>query len=191
MSDLTFYAAQGVTGSESFTVAIDGVILNANWQAAFTPGSTYYASYTTGAGVDLTAGAHTLTIQGSGNGTVFLDDVQVQSAAATYASGVQVITSTVRTEVDWDMAYGLQTVGYEGGFDVGGDNPTAADFAANVDPQAEQATLATINEYLQAGGNLPVVFNAAGEPTPWPLPRLSEPTTSMTRKRQSWPRTTP
>ncbi len=80
-----------------------------------------------------------------------------------YASGVQSITSTVRAEVDWDMAFGLQTVGYEGGFDVGGDNPSAVDFAANVDPQAQQATLATIDEYLQAGGNLPVVFNAAGD----------------------------
>src|SRR5262249_35562294 len=55
-----------------------------------------------------------------------------------------------------------QTVSYEGGFEVGGDNPSTTDYAANVDPQAQQATLDTINEYLQAGGNLPVVFNAAG-----------------------------
>jgi PA14 domain/Dockerin type I domain len=84
------------------------------------------------------------------------------NVAAMYASGVQSITSTVQTEVDWDMAFGLQTVGYEGGFDVGGNNASATDYVANVDPQAQQATLDTINEYLQAGGNLPVVFNATG-----------------------------
>ena len=91
-----------------------------------------------------------------------VNDASGTSIDAMYASGVQSITSTVQTEVDWDMAFGLQTVGYEGGFDVGGNNASATDYAANVDPQAQQATLDTINEYLQAGGNLPVVFNATG-----------------------------
>ena len=136
--------------------------------------------------MNLTAGVHTLTFQGSGNGTVFLDDIQVQSVAAMYASGVQDITSTVRSEVDWDMAYGLQTVGYEGGFDVGGDNPSAADYAANVDPQASRPPLPPLTSICKQAAIFPLSSTPQGGPTPWPPPQLSVSTTSTTRTRPNW-----
>ena len=160
--DVTFYAAQGASGSESFTVYIDGTALAWNWNTAFTPSDPYYDFYRTGSGLNLTAGTHTLSFVGTGSGTVFIDDVQVESADAMLNSGPETIGPTAVSEVDWDLAYGLKTVGYEGGFEVGGDSPTAASMAANVDLRVQQDTAATLDEYLSSGGTLPIVFNAAG-----------------------------
>jgi hypothetical protein len=160
--DVTFYAAQGaVSGSETIGVYIDSTLIY-----TIKPGNTYYSFYRTTGKVDPTAGAHVLSFVGSGTGTAFIDYVQIESVAAMINSGNMSILSQAQSEVDWAQAYGLKTTGYEGGFEIGGDGTTGgsvAAYGANVDPSVAQSVIATVDEYLQAGGNMPMVFTAVGE----------------------------
>jgi ligand-binding SRPBCC domain-containing protein len=80
---LTFSAAQRQNyqhGGQNFDVLVDNVIVG-----SFTPSSTNYATYTTSP-FTVTPGAHTITFQGldtvGGDNTAFIDNVQVQVAAA-------------------------------------------------------------------------------------------------------------
>jgi hypothetical protein len=74
---LRFFAAQGAANStpQSFQVLIDGKVVG-----TFRPGSTAYAQYTTRS-FTVTGGPHTIEFQAlnadGGNGTVFLDNVEV------------------------------------------------------------------------------------------------------------------
>jgi hypothetical protein len=159
--DVTFNDAEGaVSGSESISVYIDSTLL-----ATVTPSYVYYNFYRTSGGADVTAGTHTLEFVGSGNGTAYIDNVAVETVAAIINSGNQSILSQTEDEVNWAAAYGLKTTGYEGGFEIGGDlsgNNLVAQ-AANLDPSVQQSTINTVDEYLSAGGNMPMVFTAVGE----------------------------
>lgn len=105
-----------LSGSESVSIYIDGSLM-----ATMTPADTYYTFYRPASGLNVSSGSHVLKLVGSGNGTAFIDFVQVETVAAIINSGDQSIASQTQTEVDWASAYGLQTTGYEGGFEVGGD----------------------------------------------------------------------
>jgi hypothetical protein len=161
-SDVTFFAAQGESGEEKFVVSIDGVPLPQGWDIPFAIKENHYIFVRVSHAVNLTAGPHLLRFAGQGNGTVFIDAVKVESADAMLKTGVMDLGPTVRSEVDWDLAYGLRTAGYEGGFEVGGDNPIPASLAANVDARVRKATAATLESYICNGGDLPIVFNAVG-----------------------------
>jgi hypothetical protein len=73
---LSFAAAQSMlnTGSESFEVVVDGVVVD-----TFTPGGTEYAAYSTDS-FALTAGAHTIALVGlkaTGQDTAFIDQLSL------------------------------------------------------------------------------------------------------------------
>jgi len=82
------------------------------------------------------------------------------TVAAIYASG----ETSPSTEGDavWALGFGLHEMGYEGGFEVGGDNATALQLTADLDPNAETFETNAINKFYQLGGGTPFVFNAAG-----------------------------
>ena len=52
-----------------------------------------------------------------------------------YNSGSTDPSNTVAADALWAHAFGLRVVNYEGGFNIGGDNPTDLQKAANLDPQ--------------------------------------------------------
>jgi hypothetical protein len=82
------------------------------------------------------------------------------SIAAIYASG----ETSPSTEGDsiWALGFGLHEMGYEGGFEIGGDAPTALQLSANLDPGAATFETNAINKFFQLGGGTPFIFNAAG-----------------------------
>ena len=80
--------------------------------------------------------------------------------AAIFASGTN--TPATGSDALWATAFGLKTMGYEGGFEVGGDTGTAAAVAANLDPGAEPLAVRALDQFFQLGGTMPYVFNAAG-----------------------------
>jgi hypothetical protein len=82
------------------------------------------------------------------------------SVAAIYASG-ETVPSTEGDAI-WALGFGLHEMGYEGGFEVGGDNPSALQLTANLDPSAATFETNAINKFFQLGGGMPYIFNAAG-----------------------------
>ena len=72
------------------------------------------------------------------------------------------VSGTVNADVQLAAQFGLQDVGYEGGFKLGDDSPTNLQILATVDPRAEQMTADTLNAFFAAGGALPVVYSASG-----------------------------
>ena len=62
----------------------------------------------------------------------------------------------------WAEAFGLHEMGYEGGFEVGGDYPSALQLQANKSAAAEGEETSAIDRFFQLGGGYPFVFNAAG-----------------------------
>ena len=82
------------------------------------------------------------------------------TVAAIYASG----ETTPSTEGDavWALGFGLHEMGYEGGFEVGGDNANSLQLTANLDPSAATFETNAIDKFYQLGGGTPYVFNAAG-----------------------------
>ncbi|MEI9987532.1 MAG: PA14 domain-containing protein [Aliidongia sp.] len=82
------------------------------------------------------------------------------NVAAIYASG----ETTPSTEGDaiWALAFGLHEMGYEGGFEIGGDTPSTVQLTANLDPQAQPFGSTAIQSFFRLGGGMPFVFNAAG-----------------------------
>jgi PA14 domain len=80
--------------------------------------------------------------------------------AAIFASG-ETLPST-EGDALWALGFGLHEMGYEGGFEVGGDTPSAVELAANVDPAAQSFAGAAIDEFFALGGGMPFIFNSAG-----------------------------
>ena len=80
--------------------------------------------------------------------------------AAIFASGTN--TPATGSDALWATAFGLKTMGYEGGFEVGGDTGTASEVAANLDPGALPLATKALTQFFQLGGTMPFVFNAAG-----------------------------
>jgi hypothetical protein len=82
------------------------------------------------------------------------------SAQAILASGIT--NPSTETDALWATAFGLHEMGYEGGFNVGGDNPSALQLSANTASGAAAPTAAALGEFFGNGGGYPFVFNAAG-----------------------------
>ena len=101
-----------------------------------------------------------------------LNDISGPTIDDWYASGLNEsgrFPSTVRLDVAWARAYGLKTNLYEGGFQVGGDpfgvatSYTAQQLEANRDPRARGLENRTLRLVEEAGVDLTVIFNAAGD----------------------------
>ncbi|WP_189048617.1 PA14 domain-containing protein [Aliidongia dinghuensis] len=82
------------------------------------------------------------------------------TAAAVFASG-QNVPST-GSDALWANAFGLKAMGYEGGFEVGGDTGTASEVALNLDPGVLGQATQALNAFFHLGGTMPFIFNAAG-----------------------------
>ncbi|MDB5359066.1 MAG: Fibronectin type domain protein [Rhodospirillales bacterium] len=80
--------------------------------------------------------------------------------ALIFASGTN--TPATGSDTLWATAFGLKAMGYEGGFEVGGDTGTGAAIAANLDPGAEPLAVRALTQFFTLGGTMPFVFNAAG-----------------------------
>ncbi len=157
-SDISFSAALGSSGSQSIEVFYGTTQIGGINSTTFTPNSSSYLSNIT-LPFNAAAGTATITFVGTGGGTAFIDNVQVQTVNAMYNSGVQSITSLVSDETAWAAAYGLQMVSYEGGFHVGGDSPTPLQTIANLDPRAQAAEAAGTATYFQDGGELAMYYD--------------------------------
>ena len=71
------------------------------------------------------------------------------------------VPDKVVTDVTWGRSYGLvHDVAYEGGFQIGGDNPSTLQKQANLDSRAKQMEITTQTDFNQAGGDLLMYFNA-------------------------------
>ncbi|MEA2757131.1 MAG: trimeric autotransporter adhesin [Aliidongia sp.] len=84
----------------------------------------------------------------------------LSTVSAILTSGIT--NPSTETDTLWATAFGLHEMGYEGGFDVGGDHASALQLAANLDPAALAPAAAAIGEFFQNGGGYPFVFDAAG-----------------------------
>jgi hypothetical protein len=161
-ADLAFNAAEGSAGTESFDIYYDNTLIGRDWRKVWTPDHTTFDLYHT-LSFATTPGPHTIRFVGlGGSGTVFIDNIQVETANAMYNSGPGSPYNTVAADAQWAHAFGLHVVNYEGGFEIGGDNPTDLKAMANLDPRAQQFELQGIQQVFQAGSDLALVFNASG-----------------------------
>jgi hypothetical protein len=83
------------------------------------------------------------------------------SIDAIYASGLAPPT-WVQTDAEYAQTFGLREIGYEGGFEIYGDTPTALQLSADLDPRAQNFETQGLDYYLANGGGLGVIFNVAG-----------------------------
>ena len=99
-------------------------------------------------------------------------NTDADTVADIYASGMDLtLPSTTAADAAWTLAYGLQELGYEGGFYVGANNVSVSDTAAqtalqtvaNLDPSATPFETLSIDLFFQKGGNVPLVFTTSGE----------------------------
>jgi hypothetical protein len=99
-------------------------------------------------------------------------NTEASTIAGIYASGMDLsLPHTTASDAVWTLAYGLQEMGYEGGFYVGANNVSVSDSAAqtdlqnaaNLDPSATKFETQSINLFFQEGGNIPLIFNTSGE----------------------------
>jgi hypothetical protein len=99
-------------------------------------------------------------------------NTQASSVAGIYASGLDLsLPATTASDAAWTLAYGLQELGYEGGFYVGANNVSVSDTAAqtalqnaaNLDPSAAPFETQSIDLFFQKGGGIPLVFTTSGE----------------------------
>ena len=97
---------------------------------------------------------------GGGGWYVTPESPSAGSVAGIYASG----ETTPSTEGDsiWAYAFGLHEVGYEGGFEIGGDTPSALQLTADLDAQAQPFATTALDTFFRLGGGMAFVFNAAG-----------------------------
>ncbi|HLZ66877.1 MAG TPA: PA14 domain-containing protein [Aliidongia sp.] len=127
-------------------------------------GMTYLENYYDNAdGVAHVAAPHPASYYLWGGGAGWYQSANsagASSVSAIYASGETV--PTTQADATWTLGFGLHEMGYEGGFEIGGDTPTALQLAANLDPNAQAFETTAIRKFFQLGGNMPFIFNAAG-----------------------------
>ena len=98
---------------------------------------------------------------GGGAGWYVTSNAPTASSVAAILAAGQTNPSTEGDTI-WAEAFGLHEMGYEGGFEVGGDTPSALQLLANRAAAAEDAETNAIDRFFQLGGGYPFVFNAAG-----------------------------
>ena len=117
-------------------------------------------------------------------------NTEASTIPAIYASGMDMeLPGTTATNAAWTLAYGLQELGYEGGFYVGANNVSVTDSAAqtqlqndaNLDPAAAGFETESINLFFQKGGNIPLVFTTSGEQYGIVYPTIHEQNTPKMR----------
>ncbi len=183
--------------SYGLTISIDGgAALELSEGGAGYSGSTTSTSVwgweRTGA-FNVTAGYHTVTFKNtssSGGATVFLDDMGIQTVNGLFkdaaAQGVKNNTLDLMSDVALCQQWGLYDVGYEGGFDFNedkglddsngyddlgekGDSSAVPNVGAmaNLDPRAEPLVITTLDQFYNAGGTLPMVFDSSSQINGW------------------------
>jgi hypothetical protein len=90
-----------------------------------------------------------------------VNDPDASSIDTIYASGLALPT-WVQTDAEYAHTFGLREIGYEGGFEIYGDSPTALQLSADLDPRAKEFETQGLDYYLANGGGLGVIFNVAG-----------------------------
>jgi hypothetical protein len=90
-----------------------------------------------------------------------VNDPGASTLDAIFASGLAV-PNWVQTDAEYAHTFGLPEIGYEGGFEIGGDTPTALQLSADLDPRARALEVAGLDYYLGQGGGLGMIFNVAG-----------------------------
>ena len=190
--DITLFATQTSSSyNYGLTISIDGGAAlqlcegGAGYSGSTTSTSQWGWERTTAFSV--TAGYHTVTFtntSSSGGATVFIDDLGIQTVngiiegvAATFKNNTLDLMSDVALCQQW----GLSDVGYEGGFDFNqclglddsngyddmgekdysGDVPNVA-MEANLDPRAVAVVMGTLDQFYNAGGTLPIVYESTG-----------------------------
>jgi hypothetical protein len=100
-----------------------------------------------------------------GGGGAWYYTVNVPTAATIpeiYASSV-VLPGSQPIDAQWAHAFGLAFAGYEGGFEIGGDQPTSLQLAANVDPAAKAAAASGLTYgAAETGEGLSLIYTIAG-----------------------------
>ncbi len=146
--------------------------------------SDYYATKT----FQATPGStHTITIRGQGNlgnpsltgQTVYIGEVRITSADAIFAGGIPGggeaagqpaglnYQNMINTEVSWAKSYGLETLTYEGGWSLGGDDggsPLQTAVKYN-DARAADAQSRSLDMFSRAGGEVTVLGTYAQWPS--------------------------
>ena len=92
---------------------------------------------------------------------IYPNNQDLTTIPAILASGIT--NPSTATDAMWATAFGLHEMGYEGGFTVGSDTPSALQLAANLDPAATPSACGAIGEFFYNGGGYPFVFDAAGD----------------------------
>ena len=156
---VSWYDASNSVSGERYEVLLDGVAISSSHTA---PYSTYHVETSNVFATGSAAGPHTLTFEGLGGGTTFIDDVTVTTVGDYYNSGVTPIHSEVLGENIWTLAYGLHVAGYEGGFAASVAPVTPLEVAANFDPRAQAAEVSNLQQYFQDGGDLGMFFVSTG-----------------------------
>ncbi len=90
-----------------------------------------------------------------------VNDPGASSIDAIYASGL-ILPTSVTTDAEWAQTFGLREAGYEGGFEIGGDTPTALELSANLAAQAQGSEAYGLNYFFAQGGGIGLIFNVAG-----------------------------
>ena len=124
------------------------------------------------------------------SGTVFFDNVAIQTVNGMYnetAGSTWAIKYEIQSDVSLALQYGLNDVGYEGGFYFGQNMSGYLDLNgyrdmgsagyssgvpnvgayANTDPRAESLAIQTLDQFYAAGGTLPIVFESTGNINSW------------------------
>jgi hypothetical protein len=166
---LSFQAAQRgnyQASSQTFEVLIDSTVVG-----TFTPGSTSYASFTTGA-FTVTAGAHTISFVGlnpnGGDNTAFIDSVQVNSVTIPTVANATFETPNVGTGFFGAFVYDPTGAGwtFNGGAGVAGNNSGFTSGNPNAPDGTQVGFLQQTGSFSQlvsfaTGGTYTISFQAA------------------------------
>jgi hypothetical protein len=90
-----------------------------------------------------------------------VNDPGAASVDAIYASGL-ILPTAVTTDAAWAQTFGLHEAGYEGGFEIGGDSPTALELSADLAAQAQGFERSGLIYFFAQGGGIGLIFDAAG-----------------------------
>jgi hypothetical protein len=128
-----------------------------------------FFNYRTTIATPLTAGSHTILIEGTATGPLsryaYLDNITLNSVEAIIDAGIpggSGYAATLNKEANWPKAYGLRRVAYEGGWGVasqavtgGGDGSSLLDnYVRWGTSAAHDISVSILNTYAQSGGDL-------------------------------------
>ena len=192
-ADITLLACQTLPNDwyHGLSISIDGSAA-VQFSEGSGSGSTSW-NWSRTAAFSVTAGYHTVTFTntwGSGGATVYLDNVGIQTVNGLFddaAAGADSnITVNVMADVSVCNQYGLYDVGYEGGYNFGQNLNTGnvngynemgnggyssgtpnVGAMADLDPRTEALAMETIDQFYNAGGALPIVFQSTGNINSW------------------------